>query len=184
MLVLPSGRCVPDAARARAMLDPFQLARRAAAVPGAPSATDPAAARLAFAAWRGGGAWPGGGAHRDAVAVSWDGDLREWRAPFVMAALNTRVVRWSAQLSRARDAPPGAPPAYADGEGFVYDEYLAPGRLLPGARFLKERCAPVYHALSLVAAAGVALGVALGGALLLLPPSADSVELRRSPTRC
>ena len=44
-LVWPSGRCVPDAARAREMLDPFQLARRAAAVPGAPSATDPAAAR-------------------------------------------------------------------------------------------------------------------------------------------
>ena len=52
----------------------------------------------------------------DRRAVGYDADRRAWLAPFVMAAINTRVVRRSAALSADYGAPYGA--------AFVYEEAM------------------------------------------------------------
>ena len=86
-------------------------------------------------------------AHADAVAPRWDEDFAAWSAPFVMAAINTRVVRRSAALCAGeRDTPYG--------EGFVYQESLHTGRGAKGA----------------VAAAALSIGLGVGGLGLRLAP--------------
>lgn len=62
--------------------------------------------------------------HADVQTPRHDIDFDAWLAPFVMAPINTRVVRRSAALA-------GAGSAY--GEGFVYQEYLRTGRGLLAA---------------------------------------------------
>ncbi len=52
----------------------------------------------------------------DRMTVTWDPARRKWLAPFVMAAVNTRVVRRSAALF--------ADAGHSYGEGFRYDEAL------------------------------------------------------------
>jgi short subunit dehydrogenase-like uncharacterized protein len=59
-------------------------------------------------------------AHRDPLTPRHDSDFEAWLAPFVMAAINTRVVRRSAALTPRRGSP------YAP--GMVYQEYLRTGR--------------------------------------------------------
>ena len=113
-LVRPNPRAIAAAA------DPFQLAR---------------ATKAPAAAWF--GDWSnvrGAFASRETAGISFDGELGEWRAPFVMAAINVRVVRWSAALSKERrpegDAAARTPRAYADGDAFQYDEYMAVRRVV------------------------------------------------------
>ncbi len=53
----------------------------------------------------------------DQRGVEWDADFRSWTAPFVMAGINTRIVRRSNALSR-----------YAYGRDFRYGETLLTGR--------------------------------------------------------
>jgi short subunit dehydrogenase-like uncharacterized protein len=86
-------------------------------------------------------------AHADPVLPQQDDDFGAWLAPFVMAAVNTRVVRRSVALTAAARAGPY-------GEGFIYQEYLRTGRGARGAAL----------------AAGVAGGLGLGGAAMRLRP--------------
>ena len=58
-------------------------------------------------------------AHPDQTAPRFDADFGRWTAPFVMATMNTRVVRRSAALSRAWGEPYG--------DHFRYREALAAG---------------------------------------------------------
>jgi short subunit dehydrogenase-like uncharacterized protein len=58
-------------------------------------------------------------AHADPPGAHRDSDFDAWLAPFVMAAINTRVVRRSAAL---------AGPGSGYGPGFAYQEYLRTGR--------------------------------------------------------
>jgi short subunit dehydrogenase-like uncharacterized protein len=75
-------------------------------------------------------------AHADVLTPRLDEDFGAWTAPFVMAAINTRVVRRSAALThafarasargaKARDVPYG--------EDFLYQETLHTGRGARGA---------------------------------------------------
>jgi short subunit dehydrogenase-like uncharacterized protein len=57
----------------------------------------------------------------DVKSAKYDSDFNAWVAPFVMAAINTRIVHRSNALS-----------AYAYGQDFVYDEALLTGRGLRG----------------------------------------------------
>jgi short subunit dehydrogenase-like uncharacterized protein len=59
-------------------------------------------------------------AHADPLTPRHDSDFDAWLAPFVMAAINTRVVRRSVALMPRRGSP------YAP--GLVYQEYLRAGR--------------------------------------------------------
>jgi short subunit dehydrogenase-like uncharacterized protein len=54
---------------------------------------------------------------RDPKGVRWNPDLRRWLAPFVMAMVNTRVVRRSAMLAAESGTPYGA--------RFAYREFMA-----------------------------------------------------------
>ena len=54
--------------------------------------------------------------NRDPVAPSFDADLNTWVAPFFMGFVNTRIVRRSAALYEAWQAPYGP--------DFTYQEYL------------------------------------------------------------
>jgi short subunit dehydrogenase-like uncharacterized protein len=64
-------------------------------------------------------------AHADPLAPRHDSDFKAWLAPFVMAAINTRIVRRSVALTPRRGSP------YA--LGMVYQEYLRTGRGPVGA---------------------------------------------------
>ncbi len=61
-------------------------------------------------------------AERDTMGAAYDADLGQWTAPFVMAGVNTRVVRRSA----------GLVPAHY-GTGFTYDESMLMGEGPAGA---------------------------------------------------
>ena len=63
--------------------------------------------------------------HEDPLAPRHDSDFEAWLAPFVMAAINTRIVRRSVALTPRRGS------AYAP--GMVYQEYLRTGRGPAGA---------------------------------------------------
>jgi short subunit dehydrogenase-like uncharacterized protein len=56
-------------------------------------------------------------AQRDATRARWDGDFGRWLAPYLMAGINTRVVRRSASLA--------AETGEAYGPRFAYQEFLA-----------------------------------------------------------
>jgi short subunit dehydrogenase-like uncharacterized protein len=86
-------------------------------------------------------------AHADVLAPFHDADFGAWSAPFVMAAINTRVVRRSAALLRDDAASPY-------GDGFVYQETLRTGRGARGAAL----------------AAGLSFGLGVGAASLRLAP--------------
>lgn len=86
-------------------------------------------------------------AHADVVAPRYDDDFGAWSAPFVMAAINTRVVRRSAALARDDSRTPYA-------EDFVYQETLRTGRGARGAAL----------------AAGMSLGLGVGAASLRMAP--------------
>jgi short subunit dehydrogenase-like uncharacterized protein len=77
-------------------------------------------------------------AHADPLAPRHDSDFDAWLAPFVMAAINTRIVRRSAALAGTRSA-------YAP--GMVYQEYLRTGR------------GPLGAALAAGMAGGIGVGV-------------------------
>jgi short subunit dehydrogenase-like uncharacterized protein len=77
-------------------------------------------------------------AHADPLAPRHDSDFDAWLAPFVMAAINTRIVRRSVALAGARSA-------YAP--GMVYQEYLRTGR------------GPLGAALAAGMAGGIGVGV-------------------------
>ncbi|HEY8089504.1 MAG TPA: saccharopine dehydrogenase NADP-binding domain-containing protein [Polyangiaceae bacterium] len=79
----------------------------------------------------------------DQRGVAWDADIGKWTGPFVMAAINTRVVRRSNALL-----------GYAWGEDFRYREAMSFGR---GAK-------------GWMMAAGVASGTAVGIAAMAVPP--------------
>lgn len=79
------------------------------------------------------------GAHADALAPRHDGDFDAWLAPFVMAAINTRVVRRSVALAPRRGSPYAA--------DMLYQEYLRTGRGAIGA------------ALATAMAGGIGVGV-------------------------
>ncbi len=64
-------------------------------------------------------------AHADLLAPRHDGDFDAWLAPFVMAAINTRVVRRSVALTPPRGSP------YAP--GMAYQEFLRTGSGAIGA---------------------------------------------------
>jgi short subunit dehydrogenase-like uncharacterized protein len=84
--------------------------------------------------------------HADVLSLRKDADFDgAWLAPFVMAMINTRVVRRSAALL-------GAAAGY--GDGFVYQEFLRTGRGMQGAAL----------------AAGMTLGLGLSAAALQLAP--------------
>lgn len=84
-------------------------------------------------------------AHADPVAPHRDADFDAWVGPFVMGPVNTRVVRRTAALMKARgDAAYGA--------DFNYQEYLRFGR----------------GPLAAAAAAGVSVGMGVGGAAMRL----------------
>jgi short subunit dehydrogenase-like uncharacterized protein len=86
-------------------------------------------------------------AHADVVAPRYDDDFGAWAAPFVMAAINTRVVRRSAALLQGDARAPY-------GEEFAYQETLRTGRGARGAAL----------------AAGMSLGLGVGAASLRLAP--------------
>jgi short subunit dehydrogenase-like uncharacterized protein len=65
------------------------------------------------------------GPHADPLAPRHDSDFNAWLAPFVMAAINTRIVRRSVALLPPRGSP------YAP--GMVYQETLRTGRGAIGA---------------------------------------------------
>ncbi len=84
--------------------------------------------------------------HADVLSLRKDEDFDgAWLAPFVMALVNTRVVRRSAALLGARAGY---------GEGFVYQEFLRTGRGAQGAAL----------------AAGMTLGLGLSAAALQSAP--------------
>jgi short subunit dehydrogenase-like uncharacterized protein len=78
-------------------------------------------------------------AHADPLAPRHDSDFDAWLAPFVMAAINTRIVRRSVALMPLRGSP------YAP--GMVYQEYLRTGR------------GPLGAALAVGMAGGIGVGV-------------------------
>jgi short subunit dehydrogenase-like uncharacterized protein len=78
-------------------------------------------------------------AHADPLAPRHDSDFQAWLAPFVMAAINTRVVRRSVALTPLRGSP------YAP--DMVYQEYLRTGR------------GPLGAALAIGMAGGIGVGV-------------------------
>ncbi len=80
-------------------------------------------------------------AHADVVAPVRDEDFAAWLGPFVMAAINTRVVRRSAALLGTKTA------SSAYGKNFYYQEYL---------RFGKGAVAAA------AAAAGMSFGMGMG----------------------
>jgi short subunit dehydrogenase-like uncharacterized protein len=83
--------------------------------------------------------------HADPVAPHRDPDFDAWVGPFVMGPINTRVVRRTAALMKARgDAAYGGP--------FHYQEYLRFGR----------------GPLAAAAAAGITLGMGMGQAAMRL----------------
>ena len=85
------------------------------------------------------------GPHQDPIAPHRDDDFKAWLGPFVMAPINTRVVRRSAALLAA-----AGDPAYT--LGLTYQEYLRFGS----------------GPLAAVTAAGVSMGMGLGqGAMRL-----------------
>jgi short subunit dehydrogenase-like uncharacterized protein len=86
-------------------------------------------------------------AHADVLTPRHDADFGAWSAPFVMAAINTRVVRRSAALARGDALSP-----YAD--DFVYQETLRTGRGARGAAL----------------AAGLSVGLGAGALGLRLAP--------------
>jgi short subunit dehydrogenase-like uncharacterized protein len=77
-------------------------------------------------------------AHADPLAPRHDSDFQAWLAPFVMAAINTRVVRRSVALAGVRSA-------YAT--DMIYQEYLRTGR------------GPLGAALAIGMAGGIGVGV-------------------------
>jgi len=86
-------------------------------------------------------------AHADVVTPRYDDDFGAWSAPFVMAAINTRVVRRSAALMCDESRTPF-------GEDFIYQETLRTGRGARGAAM----------------AAGLSLGLGVGAAGLRMAP--------------
>ncbi len=78
-------------------------------------------------------------AHADPLAPRHDSDFDAWLAPFVMAAINTRIVRRSVALMPPRGNP------YAP--GMVYQEYLRTGR------------GPLGAALAAGMAGGIGVGI-------------------------
>ena len=85
--------------------------------------------------------------HADPVAPHRDGDFDAWVGPFVMGPVNTRVVRRTAALMKARgDAAYGA--------HFGYQEYLRFGR----------------GPLAAAAAAGISMGMGMGQAAMRFKP--------------
>jgi short subunit dehydrogenase-like uncharacterized protein len=78
-------------------------------------------------------------AHADPLAPRHDSDFEAWLAPFVMAAINTRIVRRSVALAPLRGSP------YAP--GMVYQEYLRTGR------------GPLGAALATGMAGGIGVGI-------------------------
>ena len=86
-----------------------------------------------------------GAEHADPVAPHRDADFEAWLGPFMMGPINTRVVRRTAALMKARgDA--------AYGPHFSYQEYLRFGR----------------GPLAAAAAAGVSMGMGMGQAAMRL----------------
>jgi short subunit dehydrogenase-like uncharacterized protein len=86
------------------------------------------------------GPWPADrGAHADPLAPRHDSDFDAWLAPFVMAAINTRIVRRSVALTPSRGSP------YAP--GLVYQEFLRTGR------------GPLGAALAAGMAGGIGVGI-------------------------
>jgi short subunit dehydrogenase-like uncharacterized protein len=79
---------------------------------------------------------------RDRRSVGWDGDLNAWLAPFLMGAINSRVVRRSAALLAER------------GEGYGPDFAYSEAMKVPGR----------------VSGAALSVGLAAGPALLMLGP--------------
>ena len=79
------------------------------------------------------------GPHADPLAPRHDSDFNAWLAPFVMAAINTRIVRRSVALAPQRGSP------YAP--GMVYREYLRTGR------------GPIGAALATGMAGGIGVGI-------------------------
>jgi short subunit dehydrogenase-like uncharacterized protein len=77
-------------------------------------------------------------AHADPLIPRHDSDFQAWLAPFVMAAINTRIVRRSVALAGVRSA-------YAP--DMVYQEYLRTGR------------GPLGAALAIGMAGGIGVGV-------------------------
>jgi short subunit dehydrogenase-like uncharacterized protein len=92
-------------------------------------------------------------AHADVMAPRYEDGFGAWSAPFVMAAINTRVVRRSAALLRDDARSPY-------GEDFVYQETLRTGRGAKGAAL----------------AAGMSLGLGAGAVGLRLAPWRALVE--------
>jgi short subunit dehydrogenase-like uncharacterized protein len=87
---------------------------------------------------------------RDRASPAYDSDFAQWTAPFVMAGVNTRVVRRSAAL---------LPEAY--GPGFRYEESMLTGRGPAGAA----------KASAMAAATAAAMGaLAIGPLRRLLAP--------------
>ena len=136
--------------------DPFQIALRAAAVPGAPSATDPAAARLAFAALAAAACWSAaraGGTRGRQVAGT--ATCASGARAFVMAALNTRASCAGRRQSQARATRRGAPPRTPTARASCTTSTSRPA-VLPALSGAQWRCAPVFTATFTVAVKGVA----------------------------
>lgn len=115
--------------------------------------------------------------HEDVLGPRHDADFGAWLAPFVMARINTRVVRRSAAL--AGDDGPYAP-------GFVYQEFLRSGR--------GPRAGAIATALALGLGSGLtalhfgpwrAAATALAGRVLPGPGQGPSQrEIEQGSTRC
>ncbi len=98
------------------------------------------------------GTRPPAGTSQDPVAAHYDSDLGAWVAPFVMAPVNTRVVRRSAALMEQWREPYGT--------DFTYQEYLDTG-----------------SPFSWVSATMAASGLAAGRASLLFPGGRQLAEI-------
>jgi short subunit dehydrogenase-like uncharacterized protein len=79
------------------------------------------------------------GPHADPLAPRHDSDFNAWLAPFVMAAINTRIVRRSVALAPLRGSPYAA--------DMVYQEYLRTGR------------GPIGAAIATGMAGGIGVGI-------------------------
>jgi short subunit dehydrogenase-like uncharacterized protein len=109
---------------------------------------------------------PSLGGERDAAWISRDGDLGMWVGPFLMAGINTRVVRRSNALQ-----------GWAYGRGFRYREVIGFGDGPAGA----ARAAAVSTALtSLLAGLAFRPSRALLGRLLPAPGEGPSEKTRRT----
>ncbi len=104
--------------------------------------------------------------HADPIAPRHDSDFQAWLAPFVMAAINTRIVRRSVALTLRRGS------AYAP--GMVYQEYLRTGRGPAGAAIATAMSGSIG-----VGAIGIRLG-ALRTALRKLLPAPGQGPSERS----